>query len=151
MCLTAISEPRLEAKLVSSPDNGEQKMLEISCSVTGKPAPVISWNLSHHLPQEPGRYLVSHSDQTVTVISNFTYVPSRIHWESPVGCVIQHPLLNVTLTLPNEALIQGECELGVGEKKKKAVSSATGGRRGERGSEAVQRRDAEAEERARHF
>ncbi|XP_067402503.1 OX-2 membrane glycoprotein-like isoform X2 [Emydura macquarii macquarii] len=104
----AISEPRLEAKLVSSPDNGEQKVLEISCSVTGKPAPVISWNISHHLPQEPGRYLVSHSDQTVTVISNFTYVPSRIHWESPVGCVIQHPLLNVTLTLPNEALIQGQ-------------------------------------------
>ncbi|CAM5080225.1 unnamed protein product [Natator depressus] len=104
----AISEPILEAKLVSSPDNGEEEVLEISCSVTGKPAPMISWNLSHHLQQEPGQYLINHSDQTVTVISNFTHVPSRIHWENPAGCVIQHPLLNVTLTLSKDGQVQGQ-------------------------------------------
>ncbi|XP_050817043.1 OX-2 membrane glycoprotein-like [Gopherus flavomarginatus] len=104
----AISEPSLEAKLVSSPENGEEKMLEISCSVTGKPAPMISWNLSHHLQEEPGQYLINHSDQTVTVISNFTHVPSRIHWENLAGCVIQHPLLNVTLTLSKDGQVQGQ-------------------------------------------
>ncbi|XP_030408323.1 OX-2 membrane glycoprotein-like [Gopherus evgoodei] len=104
----AISEPSLEAKLVSSPENGEEKVLEISCSVTGKPAPMISWNLSHHLQEEPGQYLINHSDQTVTVISNFTHVPSRIHWENLAGCVIQHPLLNVTLTLSKDGQVQGQ-------------------------------------------
>ncbi|KAH1185815.1 hypothetical protein KIL84_018564 [Mauremys mutica] len=106
----AISEPSLEAKLVSSPENGEEKVLEISCSVTGKPAPMISWNLSHRLQEEPGQYLINHSDQTVTVISNFTHVPSRIHWENPAVCVIQHPLLNVTLTLSKDGQVQGANE-----------------------------------------
>ncbi|XP_075764726.1 OX-2 membrane glycoprotein-like isoform X2 [Pelodiscus sinensis] len=108
----AISEPRLEAKLVSHPDNAEEEMLEISCSVTGKPPPVISWNLSHHLQQEPGQYLISHSNQTVTVISNFTYVRSRIHWEQAPSCVIQHPLLNETLTLPRDELVWEPATVG---------------------------------------
>ncbi|XP_074846821.1 OX-2 membrane glycoprotein-like [Carettochelys insculpta] len=104
----AISEPRLEAKLVPSPDNAEENVVEISCSVTGKPAPQISWNLSHPLQQESEWSLISHSDQMVTVTSNVTHVLSRIQQEHLAGCVIQHPLLNVTLTLPKNGLIWGQ-------------------------------------------
>ncbi|XP_006032557.3 OX-2 membrane glycoprotein-like [Alligator sinensis] len=110
MCLEvyAISEPRVEAKLVSSPDNAGEKLLEMSCSVTGKPTPKVSWILSSHFQQRPTEYFIKHANQTVTAISSFTHVPSRILLEESLTCEIQHPSLNITLALPKDRLKQSQ-------------------------------------------
>lgn len=80
----------------------------MSCSATGKPPPKITWRLPSVLQQKPKEYHVTLSNQTVTVISNFTYTHSKILQEHPVACVIQHPSLNVTLVLPMDSLEQGQ-------------------------------------------
>ncbi|NXK05401.1 OX2G protein, partial [Herpetotheres cachinnans] len=111
MCLKvyAISDPKVEAKLIPSPDKAEEseKVVRMSCSATGKPAPKITWRLPSILQQKPKEYHVRLSNQTVTVISNFTHAHSKILQEYPIACVIQHPSLNVTLVLPTESLAQG--------------------------------------------
>ncbi|NXV44172.1 OX2G protein, partial [Uria aalge] len=111
MCLKvyAISNPKVEAKLIPSPDKDEdsEKMVGMSCSATGKPAPKISWHLPSILQQKPREYHIRLSNQTVTVISNFTHSHSKILQEYPIACVIQHPSLNVTLVLPMDSLAQG--------------------------------------------
>ncbi|XP_040438985.1 OX-2 membrane glycoprotein-like [Falco naumanni] len=111
MCLKvyAISDPKVEAKLISSPDKaeGSEKVVRMSCSATGKPAPKITWRLPSILQQKPREYHVRLSNQTVTVISNFTHAHSKILQEYPIACMIQHPGLNVTLVLPTESLMQG--------------------------------------------
>ncbi|NXJ76344.1 OX2G protein, partial [Trogon melanurus] len=113
MCLKvyAISEPKVEAKLISSPDKAgdSEKIVEMSCSATGKPAPKITWHLPSILQQKPREYHVKLSNQTITVISNFTHVHSKILQEYPITCMIQHPSLNVTLDLPTDNLAQGQC------------------------------------------
>ncbi|XP_009991686.1 PREDICTED: OX-2 membrane glycoprotein-like [Chaetura pelagica] len=112
MCLQvyAISEPKVEAKLISSPDKTEdsEKVVGMSCSATGKPAPKISWRLPSILQQKPREYQVKLGNQTVTVTSNFTHANSKILQKHPIICVIQHPSLNVTLVLPMANLMQGQ-------------------------------------------
>ncbi|XP_030327897.1 nectin-4-like [Strigops habroptila] len=111
MCLKvyAISDPKVEAKLIPSPDKAEdsEKVVGMSCSATGKPAPKITWHLPSVLQQKPREYHVLLGNQTVTVISNFTHTYSRILQEYPIACEIQHPSLNVTLVLPTDSLVQG--------------------------------------------
>ncbi|NXV18013.1 OX2G protein, partial [Cepphus grylle] len=111
MCLKvyAISNPKVEAKLIPSPDKDEdsEKMVGMSCSATGKPAPKITWRLPSTLQQKPREYHIRLSNQTVTVISNFTHTHSKILQEYPIACVIQHPSLNMTLVLPMDSLAQG--------------------------------------------
>ncbi|XP_027765960.1 nectin-4-like, partial [Empidonax traillii] len=105
----AISDPKVEAKHIPSPDKTEdsEKVVGISCSATGKPAPKITWHLPSILQQKPREYHIKFSNQTVTVISNFTHTHSKILHEYPIACVIQHPSLNVTLVLPTDSLQQG--------------------------------------------
>ncbi|XP_010279796.1 PREDICTED: OX-2 membrane glycoprotein-like, partial [Phaethon lepturus] len=111
MCLKvyAIWDPKAEAKLISSPDKAEdsEKVVRMSCSATGKPAPKITWHLPNILQQKPREYHIRLSNQTVTVISNFTHARSKILQEYPIACVIQHPSLNVTLVLPKDTVVQG--------------------------------------------
>ncbi|XP_050190070.1 OX-2 membrane glycoprotein-like [Myiozetetes cayanensis] len=111
MCLNvyAISDPKVEAKLIPSPDKTEdsEKVVEISCSATGKPAPKITWHLPSILQQKPREYHIKFSNQTVTVISNFTHTHSKILHDYPIACMIQHPSLNVTRVLPTDSLQQG--------------------------------------------
>ncbi|XP_027504546.1 OX-2 membrane glycoprotein isoform X1 [Corapipo altera] len=111
MCLKvyAISDPKVEAKLIPNPDKAEdsEKVVGISCSATGKPAPKITWHLPSILQQKPREYHIKFSNQTMTVISNFTHTPSKILHEYPIACMIQHPSLNVTLVLPTDSLEQG--------------------------------------------
>ncbi|XP_069492081.1 nectin-1-like isoform X2 [Ambystoma mexicanum] len=96
----AISTPKLETHLVSHPDSPEKAEV-VSCSATGKPAPVITWKLSEKLQGKPQLYSLVNPNLTITVISNFTYVPSRSTQEKPVTCVLQHPGLNVEIQLPD--------------------------------------------------
>ncbi|NXK51497.1 OX2G protein, partial [Chauna torquata] len=112
MCLKvyAISDPKVEAKLILNPDKAadSEKVVGMSCSATGKPAPKISWRLPSTLLQKPKEYHVRLGNQTVTVISNFTHTHSKILQEYPIACVIQHPSLNVTLAIPMDSLAQGQ-------------------------------------------
>lgn len=107
---TAISNPKVEAKLIPSPDKAEnsENVVGMSCSATGKPAPKITWRLPSILQQKPREYHIKLGNQTVTVISNFTHAHSKILQEYPIACVIQHPSLNVTLVLPTDSLAQGQ-------------------------------------------
>ncbi|NWR66870.1 OX2G protein, partial [Bucorvus abyssinicus] len=111
MCLKvyAISDPKVEAKLIPSSDKAEdsEKEVRMSCSATGKPAPKITWHLPSILQQKPREYHIKLSNQTVTVISNFTHAHSKILQEQPIACVIQHPSLNMTLVLPTDSLVEG--------------------------------------------
>ncbi|XP_075583004.1 LOW QUALITY PROTEIN: OX-2 membrane glycoprotein-like [Pelecanus crispus] len=111
MCLKvyAISDPKVEVKLIPSPDKAEdsEKVVGMSCSATGKPAPKITWHLPNILQQKPKEYHIMLGNQTVTVISNFTHARSKILQEYPIACVIQHPSLNMTLVLPMDTLVQG--------------------------------------------
>ncbi|XP_065532076.1 OX-2 membrane glycoprotein-like isoform X1 [Lathamus discolor] len=111
MCLKvyAISNPKVEAKLIPSPDKAEdaETVVGMSCSATGKPAPKITWHLPSVLQLKPREYHVQLGNQTVAVISNFTHTYSRILQEYPITCEIQHPSLNVTLVLPMDSLVQG--------------------------------------------
>ncbi|NXG78281.1 OX2G protein, partial [Baryphthengus martii] len=111
MCLKvyAILNPKVEAKLIHNPDKAEdsEKVVGMSCSATGKPAPRITWHLPSTLQQKPREYHIKLSNETVTVISNFTHTPSKILQEYPIACVIEHPSLNVTLDLPMNSLMQG--------------------------------------------
>lgn len=110
LCFTAISDPKVEAKLIPTPDKaeGSEKVVGVSCSATGKPAPKISWRLPSILQQKPREYHVRLSNQTVTVVSNFTHAHSKILQEHPIACVIQHPSLNVTLVLPMDTMAKGQ-------------------------------------------
>ncbi|NXT31362.1 OX2G protein, partial [Pelecanoides urinatrix] len=105
----AISDPKVEAKLIPSPDKAEdsEKVVGVSCSATGKPAPKITWHLPSILQQKPREYHVQLGNHTVTVISNFTHAHSKILQQYPIACVIQHPSLNVTLVLPMDTVVQG--------------------------------------------
>ncbi|NWI62230.1 OX2G protein, partial [Todus mexicanus] len=111
MCLEvyAILDTKVEAKLIPSPGKAEdsEKVVGVSCSATGKPAPKITWHLPSILQQKPREYHIKLSNETVTVISNFTHTRSKIFQEYPITCVIQHPSLNVTLGLPTDSLLQG--------------------------------------------
>ncbi|XP_053164884.1 OX-2 membrane glycoprotein-like [Hemicordylus capensis] len=97
-----LSEPKVDVKRVTSPDNAEGEALEISCSVTGRPAPVITWKISKHLQIEPSQYVIKYPNHTVTVVSNFTHLSPKNIWKNSIICVVQHPSLNTTqeLTLP---------------------------------------------------
>ncbi|NXY85287.1 OX2G protein, partial [Alcedo cyanopectus] len=111
MCLKvyAILDPKVEAKLIPNPEKTEdsEKVMRVSCSATGKPAPKITWHLPSVLQQKPREYHINLSNETVTVISNFTHTHVKILQEYPIACVIQHPSLNVTLVLPMDSLVQG--------------------------------------------
>uniref|UniRef100_A0ACB8FHD9 Uncharacterized protein n=1 Tax=Sphaerodactylus townsendi TaxID=933632 RepID=A0ACB8FHD9_9SAUR len=98
----ALTKPKVDVKRVMSPDSTGKEMLKISCSVTGRPAPVITWQFPEYLQIKPIQYITHHPNQTVTAVSNFTHMSSKDLWENSVNCVIQHPSLNSTqaLTLP---------------------------------------------------
>ncbi|NWS67094.1 OX2G protein, partial [Crotophaga sulcirostris] len=112
MCLKVyvISNPKVEAKIIPSPGKAEdsQRTVGMSCSATGKPAPKITWHLPSTLQHKPQEYRITFSNQTVTVISNFTHAHSKVLQEYPITCVIQHPSLNVTLAVPMDSLAQGQ-------------------------------------------
>ncbi|NXO25145.1 OX2G protein, partial [Cisticola juncidis] len=105
----AISNPKVETKLLPSPDKAadSEKMVGMSCSATGKPAPKITWHPPGILQQKPREYHIMSENQTVTVISKFTHTYSKILQEYPITCRIEHPSLNVTLVLPTDSLEQG--------------------------------------------
>uniref|UniRef100_A0A674G7F7 OX-2 membrane glycoprotein-like n=1 Tax=Taeniopygia guttata TaxID=59729 RepID=A0A674G7F7_TAEGU len=65
MCL------KVYGKLIPNPDKAEdsEKMVGMSCSATGKPAPKITWHLPSILQQKPREYHIKFSNQTVTVIN----------------------------------------------------------------------------------
>ncbi|NXI55210.1 OX2G protein, partial [Chloroceryle aenea] len=109
LCFTAIFDPKVEATLIPNPEKTEdsEKVVGMSCSATGKPAPKVTWHLPSILQQKPREYHIKLSNETVTVISNFTHTHSKILQEYPIACVIQHPSLNVTLVLPVDRLVQG--------------------------------------------
>lgn len=110
-CFTALMKPKVNVKC-TSPDSTGNKMLRISCSVTGRPAAVITWKFPEYLQIKPVQYVTYHPNQTVTVVSNFTHMSSKDLWKNPVSCVIQHPSLNTTqeLTLSENGVEQGECK-----------------------------------------
>uniref|UniRef100_A0A803KCB4 OX-2 membrane glycoprotein n=1 Tax=Xenopus tropicalis TaxID=8364 RepID=A0A803KCB4_XENTR len=87
----SISYPKMEINLDSNSD------YVISCSATGKPAPTISWNLTGTPEQNPQDYSITHPDQTVTVISNFTHSPSGRR--ERITCVVHHPALGSDIVL----------------------------------------------------
>ncbi|XP_061485506.1 OX-2 membrane glycoprotein-like isoform X2 [Rhineura floridana] len=103
----ALTQPKVTVRHVTDPGNAEE-VLEISCSVTGKPAPEITWKVTKPLLIKPNHYVIQHPNQTVTVVSNFSYVSSKDVWENPIICVIQHPSLNTAqeLTLPEMGIKQ---------------------------------------------
>ncbi|KAM3836335.1 OX-2 membrane glycoprotein-like [Vipera latastei] len=94
----ALTEPEINVRQVTNPDNMEE-IREINCSVTGRPAPVITWKMKKSLQIKPKSYMISHSNKTVTVISTFTQVLSKTVSENSVICVIQHPSLNTSQEL----------------------------------------------------
>ncbi|XP_038622315.1 OX-2 membrane glycoprotein-like [Tachyglossus aculeatus] len=103
MCLKihAISEPQVEIKsLPQVGDEKESEMLEVSCLAMGKPAPEITWDLPHGYHGGLQLHHIWHSNQMVTVISNFTHSPSWPPPEKPATCVIHHPALNMEIELP---------------------------------------------------
>ncbi|NWI99432.1 OX2G protein, partial [Crypturellus undulatus] len=112
MCLKVygISDPKVEVKFIPNPDKAKDndKVVEISCSATGKPAPKISWQLPSTLQEIPREHRRRVTNQTVTVTSNLTLALSSTFQGRPIGCVIQHPSLNKTLVLPVDDLIQGQ-------------------------------------------
>ncbi|XP_070607648.1 OX-2 membrane glycoprotein [Erythrolamprus reginae] len=105
----ALTEPEINVKQVPNPDNMKE-IREINCSVTGRPAPVITWKMKKPLQMKPKLHTILHSNKTVTVISTFTQVLSRTVSENSVICVIQHPSLNTSqeLTLPEIVSKQGK-------------------------------------------
>ncbi|XP_015261436.1 PREDICTED: OX-2 membrane glycoprotein-like [Gekko japonicus] len=108
----ALKEPKIDVKH-TSPDSTGKEMLKISCSVTGRPAAVITWKVPEYLHIKPIQYVTHHPNQTVTVVSNFTHMYSKDLWKNPVSCVIQHPSLNITheLTLPENGVEQGSSDM----------------------------------------
>ncbi|XP_036604053.1 OX-2 membrane glycoprotein-like [Trichosurus vulpecula] len=98
MCLNvyAISKPEVDAQLLT---REEGEVLSLSCRVTGKPAPKITWDLPDGLVVTPQLSYVWHPNKTVTVISNFTYSPAQLPQEWPIICMIQHPVLNTEIEL----------------------------------------------------
>ncbi|NXT77055.1 OX2G protein, partial [Zapornia atra] len=112
MCLSvyAILDPKVEVKLLPNPDKSEdsEKVVGMSCSATGKPAPKITWHLPSILQQKTREYRILHSNGVVTVISNFTHIHPKVLQEYPIACMIEHPSLNTTLVLPMDTTtVQG--------------------------------------------
>ncbi|KAE8621307.1 hypothetical protein XENTR_v10004763 [Xenopus tropicalis] len=87
-----ISDPHLDV-------NRSEEHHVISCSATGTPAPTISWNLTGTPEQNPQDYSITHPDQTVTVISNFTHSPSGRRERINITCVVHHPALASDIVL----------------------------------------------------
>ncbi|XP_044516314.1 OX-2 membrane glycoprotein-like [Gracilinanus agilis] len=98
MCLSvyAISEPQVDAQFLTG-EEGE--VLVASCSVTGKPAPEITWDLPDGLVVTPHLSHVWNPDKTVTIISNFTYVRAQLPQKWTTMCLIRHPILNIGIEL----------------------------------------------------
>ncbi|XP_042298850.1 OX-2 membrane glycoprotein-like [Sceloporus undulatus] len=98
----ALTEPKVTVKHIIDPEKAGKGVLEISCSATGKPEPVITWKFPRHLLIQPKQYAIQQLNETVTVVSNFTHIFSQIVWENPIICVIHHLSLNHTqeLTVP---------------------------------------------------
>uniref|UniRef100_A0A8C5P7C3 Ig-like domain-containing protein n=1 Tax=Leptobrachium leishanense TaxID=445787 RepID=A0A8C5P7C3_9ANUR len=93
-----ISEPTLDSRTLT-PSNSSEEIYIISCSVTGKPAPRMWWNISESMDGIPYNYTIVNPDQSVTVISNFTHTVSKLQHERKVTCVINHPALQQTIYL----------------------------------------------------
>ncbi|XP_031805512.1 nectin-3 isoform X1 [Sarcophilus harrisii] len=98
MCLSvyAISKPKMDAQLLTM---AEEEILAVSCQVTAKPAPEITWDLPDGLVVMPQLSYIWHPNKTVTVISNFTYIPAQVPQEWPIMCLIRHPILNTRMQL----------------------------------------------------
>ncbi|KAH0624961.1 hypothetical protein JD844_032914 [Phrynosoma platyrhinos] len=98
----ALTEPKVTVKHIIDPEKAGKGVLEFSCSVTGKPEPMITWKFTKHLLIKPKQYVIQQLNETVTVVSNFTHIFSQVIWENPIICVIHHPSLNHTqeLTVP---------------------------------------------------
>ncbi|XP_053560506.1 OX-2 membrane glycoprotein [Bombina bombina] len=93
-----ISKPKLETHPLISPENTEE-MQVVSCTATGKPAPEITWNLTESHQMTPQYYSIAHPDQSVTIISNFTWTTSRSQHKTKVACVVRHPSLDREIIL----------------------------------------------------
>uniref|UniRef100_A0A6I8SWZ3 OX-2 membrane glycoprotein n=1 Tax=Xenopus tropicalis TaxID=8364 RepID=A0A6I8SWZ3_XENTR len=91
VCLD-VTDPHLDV-------NRSEEHHVISCSATGTPAPTISWNLTGTPEQNPQDYSITHPDQTVTVISNFTHSPSGRRERINITCVVHHPALASDIVL----------------------------------------------------
>uniref|UniRef100_A0A8C5LTW2 Ig-like domain-containing protein n=1 Tax=Leptobrachium leishanense TaxID=445787 RepID=A0A8C5LTW2_9ANUR len=102
-----ISEPTLDSRTLT-PSNSSEEIYIISCSVTGKPAPRMWWNISESMDGIPDNYTIVNPDQSVTVISNFTHTVSKLQHERKVTCVINHPALQQTIYLTKSINYTGE-------------------------------------------
>ncbi|XP_044130119.1 uncharacterized protein LOC122923388 isoform X1 [Bufo gargarizans] len=87
-----ISEPTLDVKIIDRPEMLE-KLLVITCSGSGLPAPNISWNHSLDLQYEPQTLSIVNSDGTMTVISNLTQTMNETLEGTNVTCIVNHPTL----------------------------------------------------------
>ncbi|XP_015742803.2 OX-2 membrane glycoprotein-like [Python bivittatus] len=105
----ALTEPEMNVRHVTNPDNTEE-LIEISCSVTGRPAPVITWKVKKPLQIKPKTYVIQHSNKTVTIISSFTQVLSETLSENSVICVIQHPTLNTSQELALPEIVREQAQ-----------------------------------------
>ncbi|KAM4702254.1 nectin-3-like [Discoglossus pictus] len=89
---TQISQTVLETYPMANTESSVETYV-VSCAVTGKPAPEITWNLTDSLLVTPHLYSIHHPDQSVTIISNFTWTPGRLQ-RTEVSCVVRHPALS---------------------------------------------------------
>lgn len=87
-----ISEQTLDIKYIDFPETLE-KLLVITCIVSGLPAPKITWSHTLDPQYKTGTFSKVNPDGTVTVVSNLTHpVLKTIEW-TEVTCVVHHPAL----------------------------------------------------------
>ncbi|XP_041127796.1 OX-2 membrane glycoprotein-like isoform X1 [Polyodon spathula] len=95
-CLSVyeIHEPHFEVESISKPESGHEEVKSITCSVTGKPAPSISWNATEDVFVNQEQYSVVNPNGTTTLICKATVLPSRIsNKEVVVNCIVTHPAI----------------------------------------------------------
>uniref|UniRef100_A0ABM5FXB9 OX-2 membrane glycoprotein-like isoform X1 n=1 Tax=Pogona vitticeps TaxID=103695 RepID=A0ABM5FXB9_9SAUR len=95
----ALTDVKVNVRHIIDPHNTGSKALEINCSATGKPDPVVTWKDAKHVSAKPKEYVIQHPNETVTVVSSFTHVSSKDVYESPIICVVQHPSLTTAQEL----------------------------------------------------
>ncbi|XP_069800717.1 OX-2 membrane glycoprotein-like [Dendropsophus ebraccatus] len=89
-----LSEPNLEVQEIIHPE-AVNKLYLLTCSATGKPAPIITWILPKSLDIDPENDSIINLNDTETVISNLTLHSSSIRGKVvTVTCVVHHPSLS---------------------------------------------------------
>ncbi|XP_066563003.1 OX-2 membrane glycoprotein isoform X2 [Amia ocellicauda] len=95
-CLSVyeLYEPIFEVSTV--PHHGsEHKVFLLTCSVTGRPTPTVSWSTERHdVIEDSQHYTVTNPNGTVTVTRNATIDVSRLTGkETLIKCIVEQPAL----------------------------------------------------------